>query len=70
MPAASRVSVVPLAAQTLGVVDANDTGKPDVAVATKAAGVVPSAWLPGEMKLMVCAPIATETVFETGAAAA
>lgn len=40
-PAATRVSVVPLTVQTPGVVDARVTGKPELAVATRAAGVLP-----------------------------
>lgn len=69
VPAVSNVSVVPLAAHTLGVVDAKATARPDVEVAIKAAGVVPRTWLPGETKVMLCAPIATVKEFDTGAAA-
>ena len=49
-------------------VDANDTARPEVAVAVRAPGAVPSVWLPGEMKVMVCAPAATAKEFETAAA--
>ncbi len=54
-PAATRVSAVPLIVQMAGVVEARVTGKPELDVATSAAGVLPKVWLPGEVKLMVCA---------------
>lgn len=72
LPAASRVSVVPLAVQMLGVVEAKATVKPDVEVATKGAGATPKVWLPGESKVMVWAVSSTDTVkvFDTTGAAA
>lgn len=70
VPAPNSVSVVPLTVQTLAVADVNDTARPEVAVAIRAAGAVPSVWLPGEMKEMVCAPAATVKEFDTGVAAA
>lgn len=69
VPAVNNVSVVPLVAHTLGVVESKATLRPDVDVATKAAGVVPTTWLPGDTKVMVCAPTATVKEFDTGAAA-
>ena len=55
VPAVSSVSVVPLAVQKLGVVEAKDTTRPDDEVATKAAGATPMTWLPGVVNVMVCA---------------
>ena len=55
LPAVSNVRVVPLAVQTVGVADTNETARPEEACATSAAGAVPKVWLPGEMKVMVCA---------------
>ena len=55
VPAATSVSVLPLTVQTLGVVEAKLTGRFELAVATNAGGAVPKVWLPGEVKLMVCA---------------
>ena len=55
LPAVSSVRVVPLVVQTPVVVDTNDTVRPEEAVATSAAGAVPSVWLPGETKVMLCA---------------
>ena len=59
LPTATSVSVLPLTVQTLGVVEAKLTASPELAVAASAGGVVPSVWLPGEAKLMVCAPAPT-----------
>ena len=69
VPAPTSVSVLPLAVHTLGVVDAKETVRPEVEVAVKAAGVVPRFWLPGAMKVMVCAAATTVKEFETGTAA-
>jgi hypothetical protein len=69
VPAVNSVSVVPLAAHTVGVVESKATVRPDVEVATRAAGVVPRTWLPGETKVMACAPTPTANEFDTGAAA-
>ena len=55
VPTATSVSVVPLTVQVLGVVDAKLTAKPELAVAASAGGAVPSVWLPGDVKVMVCA---------------
>ena len=54
--------MLPLTVQMPGVVDANDTTSPDVEVAASAAGAVPSVWLPGELKVMVCASSAAATL--------
>lgn len=62
LPTLSSVKVLPLTVQTAGVLELKVTGKPDVELATSAAGVLPRVWLPGEMKVMVCA--ATTTVKE------
>lgn len=61
--------MVPLTVHTLAVLDVNVTGRPDVAVATKAPGAVPRAWLPGEIKEMVWVPTVTKKVLDTVAAA-
>jgi hypothetical protein len=55
VPVATKVSVLPLTVQTPVVVDVSTTGKPELALATKAAGVMPKVWVPGAVKLMVCA---------------
>ncbi|MDP3820015.1 MAG: hypothetical protein Q8R33_00935 [Burkholderiales bacterium] len=73
LPTATSVSVLPLTVQTLGVVDANDTARPDEAVAASAGGAVPRVWLPGDVKLMVCASsgaAATVKLTDTAGAAA
>ena len=70
VPAASSVNTVPLTLHTLWVVDSNNTGKPEVAVASKAAGTLPSVWLPGDAKLMVCRATVTVNEADTAAAAA
>lgn len=55
VPALTSVSVVPLTVHTVAVLEVMVTGSPDDAVAVRAGGVVPSTWLPGDVKLMVCA---------------
>ena len=73
VPAATSVSVLPLTVQVLGVVEAKDTGRPDVAVATSEGGGEPSVWLPGPAKLMDCGSsgaAATERTRDTVGAAA
>jgi len=55
VPATTRVNVLPLTVQMLGVVDAKLTGRPELAVAVSTGGAVPRVWLPGELKVMVCA---------------
>ena len=71
VPKVTRLKVLPLTVQTAGVVEANDTTRPEDAVATRAAGATPIIWLPGAVKLMVCAAncTATEKVWTTGVAA-
>ncbi|MDH4050271.1 MAG: hypothetical protein OEU93_01750 [Rubrivivax sp.] len=68
VPSATRVSVPPLTVQTAGVEDAKLTASPDDAVADKAKGGVPSAWLPGDTNVMLCAALATVNVRATGVA--
>ena len=70
VPRASSASAVPLTVQTAGVLDSNATAKLEVAVATSAPGAVPSVWLPGERKVMVCGAGVTEKLTVTGMAAA
>ena len=70
MPTATKVRVVPLTVHTLGVLDRNDTGRPDVALADSAAGWVPKVSGPGPVKAMVCAAAATTNDCCTAAAAA
>ena len=53
VPAATKVSALPLTVQVLGVVEAKLTAKPELAVATSGAGAVPSVWFPGDVKVMV-----------------
>ena len=74
-PGATKVSVVPLTVQTLAVVEAKETGKPELAVAESAGGALPTVGLLGaaNVTVMVCANKgagATVTVFDTAAAAA
>lgn len=72
-PALTKVTVVPLTVQTLGEVEANDTAKPDVDVAVKAAGTRPQLVLTGAAKVMVWAvrgAAATTKDWLTAAAAA
>lgn len=68
VPALTSVKAVPLTVHTAGVTAWKLTAKPELAVALKAAGVVPSVWLPGEMKEMVCVPRATAKVLDTAVA--
>ena len=73
VPAVTSVKVLPLTVQTAGVPEASCTAKPEVAVATRRGGAVPSVWAPGVAKLMVCAESGvtpTVTVRVTVAAAA
>lgn len=62
VPGSSRVKAVPFTLQTVGVVLANATGSPELAVATRAGAALPSTWLPGAVKVMVWAAICTATV--------
>lgn len=68
-PTLSSVRAVPLTVQTVGVLEPSVTGKPDVELATSAAGVLPRVWLPGEMKVMVCGATTTVKEWDTDAAA-
>ena len=71
LPGETSVSVLPTTVHTGVVVDANDTVRPEVAVATSEGGAVPIVWLPGDANVMVCAvsgAAATLKVFDTGAA--
>ena len=70
LPVLASNSVVPETVQTAGVLDTRDTARPEVALATRAGGVLPRVWLPGELKLMVCVMGATVKVLLTSAAAA
>jgi hypothetical protein len=54
VPAATSVSVVPLTVHTPGVVEVIVTGRPELDVAVRVMGAVPSVWLPGEAKVIVC----------------
>lgn len=69
VPADTSVSVLPLTVQTKGVLELNSTPRPDVAVADRAGGVVPSVCVAGAEKLMVCAPITKKDFGWVGAAA-
>ena len=53
VPTPASDSVVPLSVQTLVVVDANDTARPDVDVANRTTGADPQLWLPSGVKVMV-----------------
>ena len=70
MPKPTSVSAEPLTVHTLCVLDAKETLRPEVAVATKAAGAMPKLWLPGAMKVMVCAAAVTVKLLDTAEAAA
>lgn len=70
LPTLTRLSTVPLTVHTAVVVELKLTARPEVAVATRAAGCTPRVWLPGELKLMVCARVDTVNVCNTAAAAA
>ena len=64
-PTATSVSVLPLTVQTLGVVEEKLTAKPELALAASAGGAVPRVWLPGEVKVMVCAVSGAATTWKT-----
>ena len=76
-PTATSVSVLPLTVQMLGVVEVKLTARPEEALAANAAGAISGgvalmAWVPGDVKLMVCAVNgagATAKEFETCGAA-
>ena len=71
VPAAMKLAVAPETVQTLAVVEAKLTARPEVAVAVRLSGV-PTVCAPGLLKVMVCAISAALTVkvCETGVAAA
>ena len=52
VPAATKVAVVPLTVQTLTVCEANDTVKPELAVADKVSGVL-TVCVPGFVNAIV-----------------
>ena len=57
VPAATNVAVAPPTVQTLAVVEAKLTARPELAVALSASGV-PTVCAPGLAKVMLCAPVA------------
>lgn len=65
LPAATKVSTLPVTVQTAAVLEAKDTGRPELLLATNAAGLLPKAWLPGDTKVMVCAAGLTVKVLAT-----
>lgn len=71
-PTVSKLKLLPLVLHTAGVLEANETTRPDVALATKAAAGVPRRCAVGMAKLMLCAKgaAATTKVTVTGNAAA
>jgi len=71
VPALRNVAVVPLTVQTVAVVEAKLTVRPDVDVAESVCGV-PTVCAPGVLKVMVCDSSAAFTVKlrDTGVAAA
>ena len=69
VPAAMKLAVVPLIVQTLAVVEAKETGSPEVAVADSVSGV-PTVCGPGLAKVIVCASPLTVKLCGTVAAAA
>ena len=64
-----KVAVVPLTVQMPVVVEANDTARPELAVAESVSGV-PTVCVPGFANVMVCDLPFTEKLCETGVAAA
>ena len=70
LPAVCKFSVVPTTVHTAGVLEASNTVKPEVALATKGPGATPSVWLPGDTKLMPCGAAAMLKVRTTAGAAA
>jgi hypothetical protein len=71
-PAANRFKAVPLVVHTLGEPEEKLTGKPELALATKAGAAEPKRWLPGDVKVMLWAmkAAATAKLLTTGVAAA
>lgn len=70
VPAATRPSALPLTVHTAGVLELSVTGRPELAVADSTAAGVPRVWVPGAVKLMVCAAGAMVNEFSTALAAA
>jgi len=69
VPVAMKFAVVPETVQTLVVVEAKLTAKPELAVAESVSGV-PTVWGLGAAKVMVCAlPLTVKLCVTTGAAA-
>lgn len=54
VPVAPNVAVAPETVQTLGVVEAKETGRPELAVAESASGT-PTVCVPGLLNVMNCA---------------
>jgi len=69
VPVAKKLAVVPETVQTLVVVEAKLTAKPELAVAESARGV-PMVWVLGAAKVMVCASPLTGKLCATCGAAA
>jgi hypothetical protein len=69
VPKASKLKALPFTVHTLGVLDANVTSRPDEALANKVMGWRVKARLPGDTKLMLCAPKATLNDWLASAAA-
>ena len=65
VPRATSVNVLPLTVQMPVVVEAKLTARPELALAAKAGGAVPSVWLPGDAKLIVCAVSGAATTWKT-----
>lgn len=66
---ATKVAVTPLTVHMLVVVEANDTGSPEVADADNVSGV-PTVCAPGLLKVIVCDFPFTVKLRDTGVAAA
>ena len=56
VPAVTSVMLVPLTVHTEGVVEANCTASPEVAVAERLGGATPMVCVDGAAKLIDCAP--------------
>ena len=70
VPAASRLKLLPLTLHTAGVAETSVTARPELAVATSAAGVLPRVWGAGASKRRVCAAGSTVKATATDWAAA
>jgi hypothetical protein len=69
VPEVSIVAVVPETVQTDEVIEAKPTVRLEVDEAESGRGV-PTVWVPGLLKVMVCAAALTVKLCETGVAAA